>query len=210
MGTMMGSLPAHADIQAVGGSAGTVPFDGQGPDEVLPPWGIPDSGPGRVIFNTNLSGPAGHYLLTFYGAEASFLNEFRWNGALIFAHAGGDTIIPTPPPTPIAPSVFVLHTGGLLPFSFRINGDAMNELVNGANNVPVVGTPDFAATTNPNIAQVPNSRSPVWHLFLDDGSAVDDNHDDMWVRISVPTPAAVLLFGAGLLGLGVVRRRRPA
>jgi hypothetical protein len=30
------------------------------------------------------------------------------------------------------------------------------------------------------------------------------------VRISVPTPAAVLLFGAGLLGLGVVRRRRPA
>jgi hypothetical protein len=54
-------------------------------------------------------------------------------------------------------------------------------------------------------------------LLLDDGCGYvgsgvrgcDDDHDDMWVRVThaVPTPAAVLLFGAGLLGLGLVRRR---
>jgi hypothetical protein len=212
-GVLVAAMPAQASIERLNGSAGTVPFDNQGPDEVLPPWGIPASGPGHVIFNANLRGPSGVYRLDFYGAEAGFRNQFVWDGAVIFTHPGGDpapnTIIQTPPPTPIAGPVFVSKGNGhsLLPFAFWIDSDAGNALVNGSNNPPVPGTPDFAITVNPNLTNQPMT-SNVWHLFLDDGNQIDDNHDDMWVRIAyVPTPAAVLLFGAGLLGLGLVRRR---
>ena len=211
LGLVAGLAPAQASITANNGFVGVVPFANLGSDQTLPPWGPPQpvdgSGPGSVIYNANLSGPAGTYRLDYYGAEAAFLNEFRWTGALIFQNPGA--IIPTPPPTPIAGPVFVNHAGGVLPFSFRINGNPLNELFNGANKLPVPGTPDFAVTTDPNVLQVAGSTAPSWHVWLDDGNAIDDDHDDMWVRVThaVPTPAAVLLFGAGLLGLGLVRRR---
>jgi hypothetical protein len=38
---------------------------------------------------------------------------------------------------------------------------------------------------------------------------VDDDDDDLSVRITkIPTPGAILLFGVGLVGLGLTRRRR--
>ena len=50
-------------------------------------------------------------------------------------------------------------------------------------------------------------------LALDDGDEVDDNHDDMIIRVDVsqiPLPASVLMLLAALGGLGVVSRRRSA
>lgn len=209
-GALVAAMPAQASIERMNGFAGTVPVPPPGGgDQTLPPWGIPAGGPGNVIFNANLRGPAGIYRLDFYGAEATFLNQFVWDGNVIFTHTGGDTINASPPPTPIAGPVFVSKGNGhsLLPFSFWINSDSTNALDNGANNPPVVGTPDFAITVNPNNLNQPMT-SNVWHIFFDDGNPIDDDNDDMWVRVAyVPTPAAVLLFGAGLLGLGIVRRR---
>jgi hypothetical protein len=217
-GALVAAMPAQASIQAMWPAPpppgpGTVPVTpGASGDQTLPPWGISVNGPGNVIFNANLYGPSGIYRLDYYGAEAAFRNQFVWNGNVIFSHPGGpNTIIEppgSPPPTPIEGPVFVHKGNGhsLLPFAFWIDSDAGNALANGSNN-PAGGLPDFAITVNPNLVNQPGI-SNVWHLWFDDGNPIDDDNDDLWVRVAyVPTPAAVLLFGAGLLGLGIVRRR---
>ena len=50
-------------------------------------------------------------------------------------------------------------------------------------------------------------------LWLDDAREVDDNHDDMAIRITatpIPLPASVLMLFAALGGLGVLSRKRSA
>ncbi len=53
----------------------------------------------------------------------------------------------------------------------------------------------------------------AWLFWDDSGAGPDDNHDDMLIRAvfsttPVPEPGTLTLFGLGLLGIGLVRKRR--
>ena len=52
----------------------------------------------------------------------------------------------------------------------------------------------------------------AWLLWDDSGSDIDDNHDDLIIRLTyrVPEPATLGLLGLGLLGVGAIRRKRTA
>ncbi len=57
---------------------------------------------------------------------------------------------------------------------------------------------------------VSEDGNTAWLLWDDSGASFDDNHDDLIVRLTyrVPEPATLGLLGLGLLGVGVVRRKR--
>ena len=54
----------------------------------------------------------------------------------------------------------------------------------------------------------------AWLFWDDPGAGPDDNHDDMIIRAvftpatSVPEPGTLALFGLGLLGIGLARRKK--
>lgn len=75
------------------------------------------------------------------------------------------------------------------------------------------GTPEFGIFLGPNAVSGLDTNV-LWFGLDDQITGDDDNHDDFIIkatfRSAVPEPAVIGLFGLGLLGLGVARRRRTA
>jgi hypothetical protein len=172
-------------------------------DGVQPIYGV-NSVDGLFGANWYLSGIA-DVTITFLGREAGFNNSFDF-GLDGTDFTNSQTGSPSFNPAGVLTSITYNNVAaGLLKFSFTTpNGT----VTNGSN-------PD---NTSPSVNFFSYLGAGYVDLWLDDADSVDDNHDDMVIRISasgltpsqVPVPAALpLLFGA-LGGLGVMARRRKS
>jgi hypothetical protein len=194
---------AFAGSNAYAATAGTIGDD----NEYLP--GDLD---GYFGGNLYLVGGDAQIQVTIVGAEAGFLNSFTFAGTTwSFGNnsPGGvfnDTGV-------LAPVMFDVATG-LLDFWFGVNGTGQ-DVVNGSNPDNSTAAPNFFVSFLPDPTAT-FGQSVM--LFFDDGGSVDDNHDDLIVRLDivkgggtiapVPLPAGGLLLIGALGGLALIRRRK--
>lgn len=172
------SLAQAGLIETHGGTAGHTP----GNNDVL---GAGVAG----LFGANLwlNGPA-QVTYTYVGKEAGWTNRFEAAGGSAFvtgSSRSGDSFS------------LLQNVAGYLDFSFLTRAGLVD---NGSNSVRSV--PSF-------FTQRLSSGSVM--IALDDGGAgPDSDFDDLVLRVdatSVPEPATLAVLGAGLLFLGVIRRR---
>jgi hypothetical protein len=197
-----------------GGTAGAIPGANPNNDFIPGLFGGPQIGGyfgAQILFNV----PAGSQLvIDFFGAEAGYVNRFKYAGNTVFTHSGGYNVASNLL-SPLGTFSTTLGGSGTLPFRFTVNNNS-GSVLNGSNPNDAGGRvagPNFFASCNPysGTAGSGGTSCNSVYLFLDDGGAgPDDDHDDFLVRVSVAAvPEPVSIVG-GLVGLGlfVLRRTR--
>ena len=147
---------------------------------------------------------------TYLGKEAG------WTNAL---YSGGSQVFNTATSSPGQTGTGSATAGSWVDFVLAVlsGGNAGLSVTNGSNVAPI-GVLGNGAYGAPNfwLGYVNGSQNSVYVAFDDgggfwNGRIDDDNHDDLVFQItavSVPEPAALTMFGAGLLIVGIGARRR--
>jgi hypothetical protein len=149
---------------------------------------------------------AGSVTYYYYGKEAGYRNDF-WAEDLDYSTGFNPTWQDR------FSNPYEIGTvdvdGGLLNFGFCAYSSAHNLvdcLTNRQNDRRGLGSFQSIA-----MSIIGNS---AWLFWDDSGAGPDDNHDDMIIRAvfnpttSVPEPGTLALFGLGLLGIGLARRKK--
>ena len=187
------SLSANAAFIITGGSSQPLPVIDNDFNSNLQALGYT-----QMTTGGQLSVDQDGFVTFFYiAAESAFTNTFNTSaGSMVeaddaFNFAGYDSITVS------------VAAGDILDFSFTSDG--------GANALTPVD--NFSGTNLQGLGIFTGSSLQQVVLGYDDQNInPDDNHDDMLVRVDfspVPVPAAVWLFGSGLLALiGVSKSRK--
>lgn len=161
------------------------------PSNYDPNPGVTGIGAGTEVLRNAALSLLGKGVVTFsyLGTEAGYANQLWLGGTRIFDNKSGAN-----------PSVAFTLGAGALDFAFRTVSPAALA-ANGATS----GFYD-------SIALLQSAPGTVY-AFFNDGAKVDQDYDDLVVRMDVapvPLPAAAWLLIAGVGGLAAVARRRSA
>ena len=181
------TTPCSPCVGGTGIPTGTQGYTAQNPGGAATPMNLLAT-PGTIIF---------HYL----GSDAVFHNQFLLD---IDRNGSFETLVFDNKRASNPDFSFSNSVNGALPFAYRSDVDANNDLLPG----------NPSNTFNIFEACVPNAGSPrscsQGYIGLADGRVfnANDDHQDLGVSFRTPEPTSLALLGAGLLGLGLVTFRR--
>lgn len=178
-------------------------------------WGIPIGTAGYVGSAGLQATEAGSFIFTYFGAgDSSNPNEFFVNGSLLFC---SQDIAGVCAKTPLGTQSAIDMVAGAMDYIF-LAGVGVNYVIlhdgsavgnGGSNGYPAsvfTGCADSSADCTP-----AHPGSAVWLGLTDlpgNLTSGDDDFQDLAVLIQTPEPASLALLALGVVGLGVLGRRR--